>query len=535
MTNDRCEVGNPTPAESFALSDAQKSLVQAMLEPQFYPKPPDVVFHRETHISHVFLAGELVFKLKKPVRYSFLDYSTLEKRRFYCQEELRLNRRLAPSVYIGVMPITFDDLGWRLGGWAEPSEYVLVMRRLPEKRMLPFLLDTGQVTAAMMRELAKLLAEFHRGAERVGDVHPRQYPALVRKEWCENVADLKPFVGNMIDIEDFRAVDRFAVEFIGAHEKLFARRAEQGWLRDVHGDLHAEHVCFAPEGIQVFDCVEFEPKFRQCDLASEIAFLAMDIDARGHNDLVETFLLRYGELIEDRDFIKLLPFWKCYRAMVRAKVYALRGSEGLATAQRYLRYAVKLTWQRLQPFLILIGGFTGSGKSTVAKALSQRLGVVHINSDVVRKALAGKIGSQPEAYGEGIYSLPMTERTYANIARDAEKFIANGNGVILDATFARRAQRQQMAGLAAKYRIPFLLIHCSAAEELIRRRLIQRAAHGQDISDGRWEIYQQQKLGFEAFDDVAPGACLELATDGEIDNLAATCEKFVRTQVLPQN
>src|SRR5512139_3486588 len=160
----------PAVAEVSVKLDAQKSLVQAMLDPQFYPKPPDIVTHNETHISHLFFAGELVFKLKKPVRYSFLDYSTLEKRRGYFQEELRLNRRLAPSVYIGVMPITFDDLGWRLGGWAEPAEYVLVMRRLPEKRMLPFLLDTGQVTVEMMHELAVLLAHFHKGAARVRSV-----------------------------------------------------------------------------------------------------------------------------------------------------------------------------------------------------------------------------------------------------------------------------------------------------------------------------------------------------------------------------
>ena len=522
----------PAPAELVTMSDAQESLVQAMLDPQFYPKPPDTVTHKETHISHLFFAGELVFKLKKPVRYSFLDYSTLEKRRVYYQEELRLNRRLAPSVYIGVMPITFDDLGWRIGGWAEPAEYVLVMRRLPEKRMLPFLLDTGQVTAAMMRELAELLAHFHQGAERVRAVDPAQYPALVRRQWCDNIADLNPFLGKAIDVEDFRAVDQFAMGFIESHGELFARRAEQGWLRDVHGDLHAEHVCFAPEGIQVFDCVEFEPKFRRCDLASEIAFLAMDIEARGNGDLVEPFLRRYGELLQDNDFRKLLPFWKCYRAMVRAKVYALRGSAGFATAQGYLRYAVRLTWEPLQPFLILVSGFSGSGKSTVAKALSERLGVSSINSDVVRKALAGKVGRQTEGYLEGIYSATMSEKTYAKMARDSEKLIARGQGVILDATFTQRAQRRRMVRLAAKHHVPMLLIHCSVAEEIIHQRLIQRAAQGLDVSDGRWEIYLHQKDTFEALDEVDPGACLELRTDADVDRLAATCEKFLRERIV---
>ena len=521
----------PVNPEVVAMLNAQASLVRAMLDPQFYPKPPASVTHKETHISHLFFADELVFKLKKPVRYSFLDYSTLEKRRGYYQEELRLNRRLAPSVYIGVMPITFDDLGWRLGGWAEPMEYVLVMRRLPEKRMLPFLLDTGQVTGAMMRELAEVLANFHQSADRVSTVDAARYPSLVRRQWRENIADLEPFLGSAIDVEDFRAIDKFAMQFIESHSGLFTRRVQQDWLRDVHGDLHAEHICFAPEGIQVFDCVEFEAKFRQCDLASEIAFLAMDLEARGSSELVEPFLTRYGELLQDDDFRKLLPFWKCYRAMVRAKVYALRGSEGNAITQRYLRYAARLAWQPLQPFLILVSGFTGSGKSTVAKALSERLGVSTINSDIVRKALAGKAGRQNEGYGEGIYSPAMTERTYARMARDGEKLIAGGKGVVLDATFTRRTDRERMVRLAAKHHIPFALIHCSATEETIQQRLIQRAAQGLDVSDGRWEIYLQQKNSFEALDELDPGDCLELRTDAPVDQLAATCEKFLRARL----
>jgi len=510
-------------------SEAEDSLLAAMLQPEFYPKPPDSVSHKETHISHIFFAGELVYKVKKAVRYSFLDYSTVEKRRYFLQEELRLNRRLAPSVYIGVLPIAFDDLGWRLGGWAEPTEYTLVMRRLPDKRMLPFLLDTGQVTAAMMRELAELLARFHTDAERVTGIDPDRYPALVQAQWNDNLAELAQAPSQVIDPENCHAIEKFGAEFFLRHSETLKRRAANGWLRDVHGDLHTEHICFAPEGIQIFDCIEFEPKFRQCDLASEIAFLMMDMDVRGGESLVAPFLQRYRESIDDAEADELLPFWRCYRALVRAKVYALRGASGFDSARRYARYAAGLAWTPVQPFIAIVSGLTGSGKSTLARELSERMGVPTINSDAVRKRLAGKQGRQPAPYNQGIYSASMTEKTYAKMTREAETVILSGRGVILDGTFMKRWQRQKILGLAQKQQIPLLAIHCMVSDDITQERLARRAGVGTDVSDGRWEIYEQQKDAFEALDDIPAAARLELDTDATLDTLALACEKFLRT------
>jgi hypothetical protein len=510
---------------------AQDSLIAAMLEPEFYPKPPPEVTHKETHISHLFFAGELVFKVKKPVRYSFLDYSSLAKRRYFLQEELRLNRRLAPSVYIGVLPITCDELGWRLGGWGEPAEYTLVMRRLPERRMLPFLLETGQVTAAMMRELAETVAAFHAGAGRAAAIDAANYPAMVARQWRDNLADIEAFLDRAVAREDYQAVEKFGAEFTASHGSLFARRAEQGWIRDVHGDLHAEHICFAPEGIQIFDCVEFEPRFRQCDLAAEIAFLAMDIEVRGGAGSLENFLKRYQELIGDQDAAELLPFWQCYRALVRAKVYLLRGANGFATAERYLRYAVRLGWRRLEPFILLLSGLTGSGKSTLARALSERTGITAINSDIVRKALAGKAGRQTSAYNEGIYSGTMTEKTYAKMTRMADKSLAEKRAVILDATFSRREQRDKLMRLASKHKVPLLLIHCSASEQTTHERLVRRQSQGEDVSDGRWEIFLEQKKAYQPALELTPASRLELDTDASLDRLIGDCERFLRLRL----
>jgi aminoglycoside phosphotransferase family enzyme/predicted kinase len=521
-------------AENWTIDNAHESLVQAMLDPGFYPKPPAEVTRRETHISDLFFAGELVFKVKKAVRYSFLDYSTLKKRRFFLQEELRLNRRLAPSVYIGVMPITFDDLGWRLGGWAEPAEYVLVMRRLPDKRMLPSLLETEQVTPSMMRELAEFLVGFHRAAERVTGIAPQRYAAIVQKQWNDNLADLEPFIGELFDAESFSAIQKFAANFIEQHAELFARRAEQGWIRDVHGDLHAEHICFAPEGIQIFDCIEFDPRLRHCDLASEIAFLLMDVEMRGGKDLLEPFLLRYRELIDDPEGGELLPFWRCYRALVRAKVYALRGEGGIDMARRYFFYAARIVWQRLRPFIVMVSGLTGSGKSTLARGLSERTGMALLQSDMIRKEIAGRSGRQPAPYSEGIYSPTMTEKTYTTMARRAGRLLAQGMGVIVDATFGRRAQREKIIRFAEKHRIAAFMIHCSVDEETVQTRLAQREAEGKDVSDGRWEIYLKQREAFEEIGEIPADARLELNTDAPVDLLISGCEKFLRARLAPQ-
>src|SRR4030095_16522562 len=401
------------------------------------------VTHKETHVSHVFLAGDLVYKIKKAARYSFLDYSTLTKRRYFLQEELRLNRRLAPSVYLAVMPISFDGSVWRLGGWEPPGEYALVMRRLPERRMLPFLLDSGQVTAQMMRSLAEILAAFHAQADRV-TIEASRHLEVVEKQWNDNLADLLAFVDTPIDGETFKALEDFGRDFITRHRDLLKRRAAEGWIRDVHGDLHCEHVGCAPEGIQIFDCIEFSSQLRRCDLTSEIGFLLMDLEVRGGGNLVRPFLTRYLELLHDPVLPVLLPFYQCYRALVRGKVEALRSPGPDSNAPRYFRYALRFTWSSLKPLLVIVCGLTGSGKSTLARELGERLGMPVINSDTVRKAIAGKLRRQVVPLNAGIYSSRMTEKTYAKMAKEGEKQILEGEGAILDATFGQRAHREKI-------------------------------------------------------------------------------------------
>ena len=508
---------------------SQGSLVAAMMKPAFYPKPPEEVTYKETHISHLFFAGDQVYKIKKPVRYSFLDYSTLAKRRYYLNEEVRLNRRLAPSVYLGVMPITADEFGWRLGSWAEPREYALVMRRLPEKRMMPFLLSTQQVTPDMMRGLAQVLADFHITAECLRDINPSDYLLAMKKQWGENLADLEAIPG--ADHQALQSIQSSGAAFIETHKDLLVRRVAEGWVRDVHGDLHTEHICFAPEGIQIFDCIDFSAGLRRCDLAAEIAFLSMDLCVQGAESLLEPFIVRYGELLVDPDRARLLPFFESYRALVRTKVHALRTGGWNGDAVRYFNFAQRFAWARFQPFLVLICGFSGSGKSTLARALGERLGSAVINSDVVRKKIAGETGRHAVALNQGIYGPAMTDKTYARMAGDAERQILLGRGAILDGTFGRKGQCEKIVALAAKHKVPILVIHCSTSEATTERRLRLREAEGTDVSDGRWEIYLAQKATYEPLDEFASERVLELETDMPLEHLVRDCEVFLRSRL----
>jgi aminoglycoside phosphotransferase family enzyme/predicted kinase len=503
-------------------------LAAAMLNPDFYPRRPADVAHVETHISHVFLAGNLVYKIKKPVRFSFLDYSTLAKRRHFLEEELRLNRRLAPSVYLEILPISHGDSGWRLDGGGDPVEYALVMRRLPEERMLDKLLERGEVTAPMMRALAEILIPFHAEARTGEEIRRRGDPGVIRKVWEENLADIRPFVGKLLDNRSFEAVGNFGRRFIAERSELMLRRAGEGRVRELHGDLHCEHVCFAPERIQIYDCVEFSADLRCCDVASEIAFLLMDLEFRGAKDLGREFLRRYLELSRDRELPQLLSFYKCHRALVRGKVHALQSRESSGTARRYFDLAYSYTWDEFKPFLILVCGLTGSGKSTLAKALGRRLGLPVVSSDVTRKALAGVSNRHDLAsYGTGIYTRGMTEKTYGAMAGQAEKHIDDGEGAILDGTFLKKAQREAVLGLAAKRGVPALVIWCRSSDKLARERLLKRAEEGKDISDGRWEIYAAQKQAVEPVVELRPESYFTLDTEASLEELCGKAEEFL--------
>ena len=501
-------------------------LIAAMLRPDFYAHRPAEVTLVQSHISYVLLAGERVYKVKKPVRFTFLDFSTLERRRHFCHEEVRLNRRLAPDVYLGVLAVRADDGIYRLthDGDAAALEYVIEMRRLPAARMLDQLLERNAVTPAMIDGIADRLADFHRQADAGPAVTANGDAANVAAVLEDNYANARQFRDVTISARDDDAIQRFSRRFLQTHADLFRQRQVQQRIRDCHGDLHSEHICCS-DPLVIFDCIEFNAQFRYCDVASEMAFLAMDLDYHERSDMAVQLINRYAASAHDPDLPPLVPFYACYRAYVRGKVDSLKVLEPEVTARereaaresarRHFALAYRYTWA-YSPALVVIAGLSGTGKSAVAAALHARIGFVHINSDMVRKRLAGvpvDAPARPSAYDAGIYAPELSVRTYQTMLDEAASALAAGRGTILDATFQLRTGRDAARALAQRHGVPFLLVECRCEEAEVRRRLQRRVEKGRGASDADWNVYVEQRRRFEA-----------VAADEEADHLVLDTE-----------
>jgi aminoglycoside phosphotransferase family enzyme/predicted kinase len=515
-----------------------------MLRPEMYPYRPATVEFVQTHISYVFLAGNEVYKVKKPVHFSFVDFSTLERRRHFCHEEVRLNCRLAPHVYLGVVAICRDETTYRLGseGDAAAVEYAVRMRRLPADRTLDQLLDRGEVTLAMIGQLAHRLADFHRHADAGPHVTANGDVAAIGAVLEDNFAGVRPFHGLTIAAADDDAIQKFCRDFLRRREPLFRRRQAEHRIRDCHGDLHSEHVCFDGAPV-IFDCIEFNPKFRYCDTASEIAFLAMDLDYHGRPELSRHLVSAYAARADDPELPGLVPFYQCHRAYVRGKVDSLKSAEeevepaererARASALHHFALAYRYTWA-YRPCLVMIAGLSGTGKSAVAGALTARTGFVHINSDVVRKRLAGPAAeSHADAgYEGGLYSPEHTRRTYAAMLAEAAELLAAGRGVVLDATFQRRTDRDAARTLASKHTVPFLPVECQCREEELRRRLEARQGRA-GASEADWNVYLEQRHRYEMIGGDERDDALLIDTTVPLAEVAASVEGALRSRTEP--
>ena len=487
-------------------------LVQRLLDPKIYPHKSKGVELVQTQMSFVFLTEDYVYKVKKPVDLGYLDYTTLDKRHRYCHKEVELNRRLCPDVYLGVVSITRDKGDILLGGKGEVIEYSVKMRRLPQEAMMNVLLSNNQVSSEMVADVARKLAEFHQMAESNATISVFGDIDAITQNTEENFSQTEKYIGITISRERYQRIKDYTDSFIEENASLFRRRIAQSRIRDCHGDLHAAHICFT-DGICIYDCIEFNDRFRYCDVASEVAFLAMDLDHYGRADLSCAFVNAYVDRSQDKGLRELLNFYKCYRAYVRGKVesfklddpYIAQAEKGqiLDIASSYFDLAG--SYIRSKPLLLITTGLVGTGKTVLAQALARRLGLVVISSDITRKKLAGITTTEHrfEEFDTGIYSAEFSRLTYDKMYSEAKDLLKDGGSVILDASFINAGERVKAKRLAEEVGADFFILECTLDEEIVRQRLAQRLKEG-SVSDGRWAVYEPQKRQFEPVVEVPP-------------------------------
>ncbi|MCF8040871.1 MAG: AAA family ATPase [Desulfarculaceae bacterium] len=505
-----------------AQSDPQ--VLQALAGREIYSHPVESIEHLQTHISHIFLTGPMAYKLKKPVDLGFLDFRTLEERKRFCLEELRLNRRLAPEIYLQVLAVVRTGDGLVLAPWDEPGgevlEYVVQMVQMDQDRMMDRLLERGEVTPEQVADLARLLARFYASEPGGPQVSFAGRPSQVRLNVEENFRQTEDYQGICVSPQRWRAVRDYSLGFLRQHRELFKQRVAQGRVVDGHGDLHSGNINLPQGGPPiVFDCIEFNQRFRWQDAACDLAFLAMDLDHHGRRDLREVLVSEYITAGGDRDLLRVLDFYMCYRAVVRAKVYGFMHQDpGLELAERfrdlgrarsYFRQAAGYAGGEPPYFMVCFMGMMGTGKSYLAKLLAQATGWPRLSSDVVRKQRAGMTPGQAsrDAWGQGLYGPSATADTYQALVRRAGSRLEMGDSVIVDASFREQSWRERFLDLAAGEGATPLLVEVYASPQVVAERLARREAAKKSASDGRRELVAAQAASWQ---DVGPQAAEHL-------------------------
>ena len=493
-------------------TDAQNDLLAFLSRPESFPEKPAKVEIRQTHISIVAIASPNVYKIKKPLDLGFLDFSTLEKRRHFCAEEVRLNRRLTHDVYLGVVPIARRDGSLHFGGEGEIVEYSVRMRELSHAGFLHERLARGVTTRRDLERVAARLRDFYQAQKSSETIAEWGRVAKLRLSTDENFTQTERFVGSLLGRPAFAALRFFTEQVYERHASLFEQRRKGGRILDCHGDLRCEHVHLAGDEINIFDCIEFNERLRFIDVANDVAFLAMDLDVLGRPDLGAALLHHISNLMNDAELLSLTNFYKCYRAYVRGKVAAIKSAEPEIPAaergrsrerasqlfRRALGYAVAAS----DPIVIVVMGRVASGKSTVARLAGEALGWPVFSSDLVRKELAGVA---PEVRGDAaaraqLYCESMTRQTYDTLLQRGIESARDKGGAILDAAFARRVQRDLLREALAAAEICYRLVEIIASDEEIIARLRRRAASRAEASDARLEDFEMLRARNEPLD-----------------------------------
>jgi len=486
-----------------------REIIEQMMKPSFYPhsvtEPIQLI---QTHCSYVVLTGDYVYKLKKPVNFGFLNYSTLQKRKYFCQEELRLNRRTAPEIYLEVLPITYDRLGlgsteaerYQLGGRGEAVEYALKMRQFPQETLFSSMFEFGELQEQQIVELGRVVAQYHANAATSDYISSFGEVSQIKAGFEQNYLRTKKYIGVAQTQEQFNQTKDYTDKFFRDRTSLFKSRIANNFIRECHGDLHLRNICLWQNKVMLFDCIEFNEAFRFVDVMYDVAFAMMDLEARNCKDFANIFLNTYIELTGDYEGLQVLPLYLSRQAYVRAKVTSFllddndvseaAKQQAISTASNYYKQA----WEYTKGQLILMSGLSGSGKSTTARYLARQLGAVHLRSDAVRKHLA-RIPLLQRG-GNDLYTAEMSQKTYHRLMQLGIMLSRLGFCVILDAKYDKQQLRGEVINKAGQNKIPLQILNCTAPEEVLRQRLINRTG---DVADSTVDLLPSQIKAAEPF------------------------------------
>lgn len=496
-----------------------KRLIDAMMQAEFYNHPVSQIELVETHISLVFLTGEYAYKIKKPVNFGFLDFTRLEQRKYYCEEEIRLNGRLAPDIYLDVVSITESQSTLHLNQPGTIFEYAIRMRQFDKQGLFSRLVDLNKITLNHIDELAQRLADFHAAILACPDDSEFGRPETVFNPVKQNFNILQPLLQTEQQHDELNFLEQYSVKRYESLTSQLQLRKQTGHIRECHGDLHLGNIALSDNKIIIFDGIEFNDSFRWIDTMSDIAFLVMDLQDHQRADYAAHLLNRYLEISGDYEGLSVLGFYQLYRAMVRAKVAALRcqqetpNSPGYHASQHQLQNYLQLAHSYTHiatPFIAITLGVSGSGKSWISQQLADRAPAIVIRSDKERKRLFS-------GTSQDLYTAEITTRVYQHLLSLAEQIASNGFNVIVDATFIDQHWRLVFQKLALKIKVPFHILYCHAETEVLKQRIQKRMADTHNISDANIQIMQQQLASMQAMNELEHSCCIDINTDMDYD------------------
>lgn len=499
--------------------------ITALLTPDQFDHPVGNIELIETHISWVILTGQFAYKIKKPVNFGFLDFSTLDRRRHFCEEELRLNRRLAPEIYLAVLPITGTTDKPRLGGEGVAIEYALQMRQFPQAAQLDRMLARGEFKTEFIDAIAERVAEFHAQLPAASPASGYGDPDHVWQPVGENFEQIRAHEQTPAHVTTLTEIERWSRSTFQDLQATLIQRKQAGYVRECHGDLHLRNIAWHEGKPLIFDCIEFNPDLRWIDVISDITFLMMDLIDRQQSAFAYRLLNLYLSHTGDYAGVQVLPYYFVYRAMVRAKVDVLRLAQGglprtekTRDEREYLGYLAlaKRFIHRPTPILLITRGLSASGKTTMSGCLLEVMGAVRIRSDVERKRLAGlkPVSAAAATVGGGIYSTEMNDRTYAHLLMLARVILQAGFPVIVDAAFLDAMRRRPFAALAAELAVPFVILECVATADTLRQRIVRRQP---DASDADLDVLEHQLRQYQPLTTAEQGHAVSIDTEQVLD------------------